>query len=1014
MFQSLSYPESVFEIWEDRTSTISTLMSHLPGIAYRCRNDSNWTLEFVSDGCFHLTGYYSHDLIANKIISYNSLIHSQDQELIWAQVQCALRNKKSYQLEYRIFTKNGEEKWVWEKGCGVYTISGELLYLEGFITDITEHKRIENELRLLQNLTKSIINADDFEAALQVALTKICETTNWDFGEVWIKNNENLLELSKAHYINPKKQDNLAQFRFYSYDYTFSAGIGLPGKILATKQCQWMKDVSSEKSFKRFKLAQNFGLKAGFGLPIIANDQVLAVWVFFLSQACSNDEHLIKLVSTITLQLGELFLRKQKSEKLEESERRLTCLIDTIPGIFFTSKNAPDFPLTYISKGCEKLTGYTSQELINDRANFFDSLTHSDDLPLVLETLKFSIINKENYALEYRIFTKNGTEKWVWEKGYPVLDNDGNVISIEGFITDITDRHNMENALRQAEANYRDIVENAMEGIFQTTPEGKYITVNPALAKIYGYNSPQELINKTIDIENQLYVNPNRRQEFINLLEKYESLSDFQSQVYRQDGSIIWISENARAVRNLEGKLLYYEGTVEDITIAKQQENSLHLKASYDELTGLAKRTYLMENLEAAILKHEENQDYQFAILFLDLDRFKLVNDSLGHLIGDQLLIAIARRLEDCVRNKDTVCRLGGDEFVILLENVKDIKNVIQVTDRILEQLKIPFKLEKHHVFSGCSIGIFFSNILNYLMFIKQEKGELKITGEEILRYADSALYHAKKMGKGCYQVFDDTMQENALAKLELEYELRQAISLADFEIYYQPIVNLSTNKIVSFEALLRWNHPSQGLLSPQDFMDLAEESGLIIPLGKWVLEQACFQLKTWQTQSHNQDLMININLSEKQFAQPNLLELITEILTKTGLKGEHLRLEISESCWLQNIDSAKSKLQELSDQKIKLCVDNFGTGYSCLNYLYQFPIHALKIDPTFVKQIETEWGKFEIAKAIFMLANNLGMEAIATGVENKNQLTKIKELNCHLGQGYLFSPPLKSSEILL
>lgn len=691
-------------------------------------------------------------------------------------------------------------------------------------------------------------------------------------------------------------------------------------------------------------------------------------------------------------------------------------------------------------------------------------------------------------------------------------------------------------ALQQAEAKYRSIFENTIEGIFQTTHDGRYLSANPALARMYGYSSPAELLSQLTDIEHQLYVNPQARSHFIALLHAHDVVVDFESQIYRKDGSIIWISENARAVRDTHGHLLYYEGTVEDITerravkrllagqnqvlemIAKgtelstvlnaitqfleeqlhavncviclseqegkggwlrshldsqvedrcettwstpilsmnghvlgvlslssqpfrqptryeQQaiakatqlagiaierafvERQLYHEAFYDSLTHLPNRAWLMKQLERAIARTQStcsNCSFSpsaasacqlqcprsFAVLFLDLDGFKVINDSLGHLVGDRLLQRIAHRLESCLEDNGIVARLGGDEFTILLDNLEDIAQATAIAERIHQQLAAPFDLDTHEVFTSASIGIAFAG---HTAISKYERPE------QLLRDADIAMYRAKALGRGHYAVFDATMHAQAVTRLQLETELRRAVERQEFVLYYQPIVALSTGQITGFEALVRWLHPELGIVSPAEFIPVAEETGLIIPLGRWVLAEACQQMQLWQQQYPHLELSISVNLSGWQLAQPNFIEQIDQVLRETGLPHQSLKLEITESTIMETSAIALSVLQALKQRQIKLCIDDFGTGYSSLSRLHQLPIDTLKIDKSFVSQILEDGSQWKMMGTIVTLARNLGMEAIAEGVESAEQLAQLRSLQCQQGQGYFFSRPLNA-----
>lgn len=557
---------------------------------------------------------------------------------------------------------------------------------------------------------------------------------------------------------------------------------------------------------------------------------------------------------------------------------------------------------------------------------------------------------------------------------------------------------------KQAEAKYRSIFENSMEGIFQTTPEGKIIGANPALAEIYGYESAENLIKNMADVEHQLYVHPESRQEFRRLLNEQGFLSQFEAEIYRRDGSIIWISERARSVEDSQGKLLYYEGSVVDITERKQQEKKLRYYASHDSLTGLINRAYFLKALAKANARYHENPNYRFAVLFIDLDGFKGINDSMGHWVGDLLLIAIAWTLRQCISEHDTIARLGGDEFTILVENQDYLQNVINIANRIHKHLEQPFKLGGHDLFMQASIGIAYNLPENQDV-------------DDVLRNADIAMYRAKKQGKNCTVVFDWAMRQEAMERMQIETDLRLLLypenknnsHPGELYVYYQPIVALGTGKIAGFESLIRWYHPERGFVSPAVFIPVAEESGLIGAIGEWVLLESCRQLKQWQTEFPEfSRLKISVNLSSRQLT-PSLCDRIDGILAEADLLGKYLKLEITETAIMEDPDSAIAIFHELKKRKIQLSIDDFGTGYCSLAYLHRFPVDTLKVDRSFVQKM-SQWGEnAEIVHTIISLAHSLGMETIAEGIETMAQMQQLRGLNCTFGQGYFFSKPLDS-----
>ncbi|MEH1798432.1 MAG: EAL domain-containing protein [Nostoc sp.] len=434
----------------------------------------------------------------------------------------------------------------------------------------------------------------------------------------------------------------------------------------------------------------------------------------------------------------------------------------------------------------------------------------------------------------------------------------------------------------------------------------------------------------------------------------------------------------------------------QEINSRQKLQSQLLDIALHDSLTGLPNRVLFIRRLENALNRAKQESSYQFAVLFLDCDRFKVVNDSLGHPVGDELLIAIARRLQACLIPIDTLARLGGDEFGILLENITDINIAIQVAERILQQLSLAFKLSRYEVFMNASIGISWGN-KNY------ERPEY------LLRDADTAMYRAKAQGRAKYHVFNPAMHQEAIQLLELENDLRRAVERQEFLVYYQPIVSLTTGRISGFEALVRWQHPIRGLVSPTEFIPVAEETGLINVINTWVLQSACHQLSIWQ---HHpvipEPLTISVNLSARLFLQPNLVEQIDRIIYENKINPAYLELEITESVIMENTNAIKIILQQLKQRKIKLIMDDFGTGYSSLSYLHSFPLNALKIDKSFVKRMQENKENMGLVPAMIGIANSMGMSAIAEGVETQEQLAQLRSLNCNFAQGYLFSQPIE------
>lgn len=464
--------------------------------------------------------------------------------------------------------------------------------------------------------------------------------------------------------------------------------------------------------------------------------------------------------------------------------------------------------------------------------------------------------------------------------------------------------------------------------------------------------------------------------------------------IRHQDGSWRWVHTRGLAVRDAAGRVQRMAGSITDITERKQFESQLLHDAFHDVLSGLPNRALFLNRLAHSIARAQRRSTYMFAVLFLDVDRFKIVNDSLGHRAGDQLLVQIARRLEACVRPGDTVARLGGDEFTILLDDIEEAEDAELVAERIQKALHKPFMIERQEVVTSASIGITLST-----------SGYRR--PEDLIRDADTAMYKAKAAGKAQHIVFDSEMHQIAVEVLQLEAELRRAVDNEAFELHYQPIISLQTGRIEAFEALVRWPHPERGLVMPNDFIPMAEETGLINPLGWTVLRKACEQTRIWRDAfPKHRDLQINVNLSGRQFRQAELVEGIVRILEETGLEPQALRLEITETVVMESAQASRDLLERLRTHGVQLCIDDFGTGYSSLNYLHDFDIDSLKIDRSFVARMGGT-GRPEIVQTIVDLSRSLALSVTAEGVETAEQLKQLRELDCELAQGYFFSRPM-------
>ena len=556
-------------------------------------------------------------------------------------------------------------------------------------------------------------------------------------------------------------------------------------------------------------------------------------------------------------------------------------------------------------------------------------------------------------------------------------------------------RRKAEAALRESEERFALAVRGANDGLWDWNLKTDAIYFSPRWKEMLGWED-HEIANEPAEWFKRLHPEEVSRVKaaLAAHIDGRHDHFETEHRMLHRDGAYRWMRSRGLAVRDQTGAAYRMAGSQTDITEGKVA----------DALTGLPNRILFIDRLASSIERARRYGDYMFAVLFLDLDRFKLINDSLGHVVGDELLVAIARRLEGCLRSSDTVARLqiehtiarlGGDEFTVLLKDIGDVSDALRVAERVQEALSHAFTLNGQEVFTTASIGIT-TSATRYQ------------TPEAVLRDADTAMYRAKSRGGARSEVFDREMRDRAVARLQLETDLRRAVERAEFRLYYQPIVSLATRQIAGFEALVRWQHPERGLVLPEEFIRVAEETTIIVPLGWWVVREACRQMRQWQLERVATDAMtICVNLSPKQFSQADLTEGVTRILGETGLPASCLALEITESTIMESTECASAVLAELKQLGVQLAIDDFGTGYSSLSYVHRFPINSLKIDRSFVSEISSQGEPSEIVRAIVNLAHNLGLDVIAEGVETQSQLDHLTMLGCDYGQGYLFSPPV-------
>jgi Amt family ammonium transporter len=562
-------------------------------------------------------------------------------------------------------------------------------------------------------------------------------------------------------------------------------------------------------------------------------------------------------------------------------------------------------------------------------------------------------------------------------------------------ILDLSEIKHTREALFKQQAYFSQLFKSSPQAIMMVDVAGKILGVNKSFQSLFGHE-PEKIIGQ---YGQQIVVPDDRIDESQALHQSALNGESIRTETLGQhkNGQLIPISMISYPViinDQTEGFFYIYD----DISERKTFEEQLHRQAFYDSLTGLPNRILFMERLGRAVQVAKRKKKYSFAVLLIDLDSFKDVNDSLGHQAGDSLLIEIANRFHSCTRSVDTVARLGGDEFAIITEDYEDTNEIIQIAKRIQSVAEMPFHMDNAVTHISTSIGIVL-------------EAQPYDDPENILRDADIAMYRAKAKGRACFKIFNQKMHELVVESQTIENELREAIQNKELRLHYQPIISTGTGKLSGFEALVRWEHPKRGLLFPDKFIEIAEKTSLINPLGRWVLIEACQQMEKWHTSfPEYQNLTINVNFSVKQFMEKDLVNFIVKTLHQSGLDPKDLKVEITESILMKASQDVVEKFRRIRDIGIKLVIDDFGTGYSSLSYLQQFPIDCLKIDRSFINAMNLEQESMEIVKTIVGLAKNLGLSVVAEGVEDENQFKKLKEINCDMVQGFLFSRPVDSN----
>ncbi len=636
----------------------------------------------------------------------------------------------------------------------------------------------------------------------------------------------------------------------------------------------------------------------------------------------------------------------------------------------------------------DRILGYAEGEFPRN-VEGFEKAIHPEDRARLLASVARHFETGEPFIEEYRVQRKDGSTLH-WHHASALLrGSEGQGPRCLGTITDISSRREIEEALRLSEKRYRTLFERNLAGVYRSTLEGRMLDCNESFARIFGYASREEVLQQTAW---DFYQNPNDRDAAVAKLLERQSLTNYELCLKRKDGSAVWVLESENLIEGPDGALSVIEGTTIDITERKRAEEQVKHLAFHDPLTNLPNRLLFNDRLTLAVAQaHRHNQ--KLAVLFLDLDRFKVINDSLGHSVGDELLRQLAERIQEYVREGDTVARLGGDEFTLLVPGISAEEDAAKIARKVCDAIHDPFWIDGRELFVTTSLGV----------SVYPSDGH---DAETLVRNADSAMYRAKEQGRDNYQLYTPAMNAKAIERLSLESRLRQAVANDELELHFQPFIDLRTAEVLGAEALIRWRHPELGLIPPGDFIPIAELSGLIVPIGEWVLRTACAEARKWHAQGFP-GLTVSVNLSSRQFQQADLVSQVASALADTGLEADKLDLEITESNAMQNAEHSINTLWGLKKQGVRISMDDFGTGYSSLNYLKRFPIDRIKLDQSFVRDLPADKDDAAIAMAVIAMGQSLELIVIAEGVETEEQLAFLKGHECDQLQGFLLSRPL-------